>query len=819
MRSVQRNSISRYLCSLGILVTWVLFASSPSMLSGAGALSKTGATPASSQPGPAARARAVASYGKLPLSFEANQGQTDAQVKFLSRGSGYTLFLTDNEAVLALRKAAGGKQKSAGNLGSPQRQPDIAQRGSARPSSVVAPPSASVLRMRLVGANPAAKVSGLNELPGTSNYFIGNDPKKWRTDVPNYAKVKYESVYPGVDLVYYGNQRQLEYDFVVAPGADPSAIRLNVGAKLSSAKGAQRRARLRIDPNGDLVASVAGEEVRFHKPVVYQSAAAPVSSSASAGPSTLQSIATKASESRRYLDGRYVLQAGNQVRFHIGAYDKTEPLVIDPVLTYSSLIGSGGDSGSGIAVDGSGNVYLTGVVNRGGNFDAFATKINAAGTALVYSIYLGGSYYDGGASIAVDSLGNAYLTGATESPDFPRVNQIPGACQGTCGTGHYFAVFVTKINAAGNALVYSSLIGGSHDDSGSSIAVDSSGNAYLTGASSSYRLYHDFPLVNQIPGACNGACQVFVTKVNETGSALVYSSVIGGNGGADVGYGIAVDGVGNAYLTGYTNYGIDFVRVNQISGACNAPNEDCEVFVTKVNGAGSALVYSSLIGGSGRDAGYGIAVDSSGNAYLTGGTTSSDFPRVNQIPGACNGSCGTGSSFDSFVTKINSGGDALVYSSYVGGSGDESGYGYPGAAGSIAVDVLGNAYVTGYTESTDFPIVNQIPGACQGSCGVGEFFDVFLTKINAAGDALFYSSLIGGSGGAVGRGIALDGSGNGLSHGVGCGRLPGGEPDPGRLPWRLWQRGQHRYLRSENFSRRHGGWPVSYQTGLRSPGS
>ncbi len=702
---------------------------------------------ASVSPDPASRSRLDAAYGKLPLSFEANQGQTNSEVEFLSRGRGYTLFLTGNEAVLALNKAeiGGGTRKS--EFGT-------------RLSPLATRHAASVLRMSLVGASESARVSGLEQLPGKSNYFIGNDPKKWRTDVANYAKVRYQNVYPGVDLVYYGNQGQLEYDFVVAPGADPAEIKLdvvaNLGVRPSSAAGGRKRAHvgtpLRIAANGDLLVSLNGDEVRFHKPVVYQDVEAGLSRQPQDGglDSPIQ---------RRYSEGRYVLEAGNQVTFQVGAYDRTKPLVIDPVLTYSSYLGgSSTDQAAGIAVDGSGNVYVAGYtqsvdfpkINQisgacqagcdGGNDDAFVTKINTAGDALVYSSYLGGSGGDSVSGIAVDSAGNVYLTGGGNSSDFPRVSQISGACQGSCGSGSNNDAFVTKINAAGNALVYSSLIGGGgdEDDGGfAGIAVDSVGNAYLTGNTFST----DFPRVNQISGACLGSCgsgnaqDSFVTKVNAAGSALVYSSYVGSSG-TDIGFGIAVDSSGNAYLTGLT-LSSDFPRVNQIPGACNGAcgnSLNYDVYVTKINAAGSTLVYSSYLGGSDQDYGRGIAVDASGNAYVGGRASSTDFPAVGQIPDVCaQNSCAA------FAAKINAAGSAMVYSSRFGGSNATQ-------AHAIAVDTAGSAYLTGETQSADFPLLNKIPGACNGTCGTGANRDGFVTKINAAGTALVYSSYLGGNG-------------------------------------------------------------------------
>jgi Beta-propeller repeat len=704
-----------------------------------------------SQPNSAARGRAVETYGKLPLSLEANQGQTDAQVKFLARGKGYTLFLTSNQAVLALQ---GRRQRS---------KEETVERHSLFDGAVSRKLSAdtenpTVVAMRVVGANPATNISGLEELPGKSNYFIGNDPKRWRTDVPNYAKVSYQDVYPGVDLLYYGNQGRLEYDFVVAPGGDPKAIRL----ALVEAGREHKATPLQINRNGDLVVRLTGGEVLFHKPIVYQF-------------TTDHGQPTAEGGAKHFIEAWYVLKSKGQVGIQIAPYDVTKALVVDPVLTYSSRLGgSGDDEGQAVAVDGVGNAYVAGTtastdfpkVNPipgtcqgtcGSGFsEAFVTKVNAAGNALIYSSYLGGSFFDEGFGIALDNSNNVYVTGLTQSADFPRVNQITGACVGACGTGSgTFDAFVTKINAAGNALVYSSLIGGSSDDEPFEIAVDGSGGAYLAGQTNST----DFPQVNPIPGACQGSCgtgsfptEGFVTKVSAAGDALVYSSYLGGSA-VDQAFGIAVDGPGNAYVTGFTQ-SADFPRVNQIPGACLGTcgtGANSDGFVTKINAAGSALTYSSLFGGSNNDEGQGIALDNSGNTYLTGSTASTDFPQLGKIPRACKGTCGSGNG-DAFVTKVNSGGNTLVYSSFIGGSRDDEGRG-------IAVDGSGNAYVTGFTESANFPQVKPISGACVGTCGSGFPQDAFVIKINAAGQAVVYSSFIGGSNTDEAFGIAVDGSG------------------------------------------------------------
>jgi hypothetical protein len=652
-----------------------------------------------------AKPQIVAAYGRLPLSFEANQGQSDGQVKFLSRGRGYTLFLTSTEAVLSVIS------------------PQSTQRTRREHSSLFSASSASSavnIRLALIGANPSPQVVGREELPGKSNYFLGNDPAKWRTNVPTYRKVEYREVYPGVSLVYYGNQRQLEYDFVVAPGADPGQIRLGV-------EGADR---VEVDAEGDLVLqATAGGQVRFHKPLVYQ----------------------EVDGARREVEGSFALRASSlksairnpksEIGFEVAVYDPTCPLVIDPVLVYSTYLGGSGDDWSwGIAVDSSGNAYVTGPTasrnfptanalqasNRGSN-DAFVTKLNAAGSALVYSTYLGGSGEDGGSAIAVDSSGNAYVTGLTSSRNFPTANAV----QASYGGGMYDA-FVTKLNAAGSALVYSTYLGGSDEDGGSGIAVDSSGNAYVTGMTNS----SNFPTANALQASNRGSNDAFVTKLNAAGSALVYSTYLGGSGD-EVGL-IAVDSSGNAYVTGETSSG-NFPTANALQASSGGGRSDA--FVTKLNAAGSALVYSTYLGGSGEEGGSGIAVDSSGNAYVTGYTGSSNFPTANALQASNRGSN------DAFVTKLNATGSALVYSTYLGGSGSDEGWG-------IAVDSSGSVYVTGLTDSSNFPTANALQASNRGAD------DAFVTKLNAAGSALVYSTYLGGNAWEEGHGIAVDSSGN-----------------------------------------------------------
>ena len=711
----------------------------------------------------AANLRVIETYGKLPLSFEANQGQTGSEVRFLSRGNGYSLFLTSNEAVLSLQSRDGTSRPAVDREGAtttPHLEDQFGPLASARGSGwlfrerrgepegpagrgrVPYGPNpnrdrkGAVLRMKLVGANPAAQVTGLEQLPGKSNYFIGNDPAKWRTNVPTYAKVRYGNVYSGIDLVYYGNQRQLEYDFVVAPGADPRDIRLAIQSR--DREGA---VALRIDGEGDLVLESEGSELRLHQPVIYQ----------------------EISGARQRIGGNFVVhgtpgqvhgkpgqvQGGRQVGFEVARYDASKPLIIDPVLTYSTYLGgSNGDEGLGIAVDSSGNAYVTGWTSStnypttnafqaatGGLQDAFVTKLNAAGSALVYSTYLGGSGGETGFGIAVDSSGNAYVTGQTQSSNFPTANAFQAA-NGNPGFSPADA-FVAKLNAAGSALVYSTYLGGSGNDWGAGIAVDASGNAYVTGTTYST----NFPTANAFQaafGGCGNCGDAFVTKLNAAGSALVYSTYLGG-GDFDAGQGIAVDSSGNAYVTGGTS-SADFPTANAFQAKFGGY---IDAFVTKLNATGSALVYSTYLGGSSRDHGLGIGVDSSGNAYVTGQTDSTNFPTANAFQAAFGG----GYRLDAFVTKLNAAGSALVYSTYLGGSGEDSGQG-------IAVDSSGNAYVTGSTQSTNFPTANAFQAAFGGTR------DAFVTKLNTAGSALVYSTYLGGSGNEYGNGIGVDSSGN-----------------------------------------------------------
>jgi beta-propeller repeat-containing protein len=645
-------------------------------------------------------------YGHLPVSFEANNGQTDPRVKFLSRGRGNALFLTPTEAVFVVGSAPQPRQSQLSN-----------ERG--RETQGGGP--GAVLRMAFVGASPTPRVVGRDELPGKANYFVGNDRAKWRTNVPTYARVHYEQLYPGIDVVYYDNQRQLEYDFVIGPGADPNKIVLSfLGAD-----------SLEVDAQGDLVIHTAAGAIRQRKPVIHQ----------------------EVNGVRQEIAGGYVVKGARLVSFRVAAYDASRPLVIDPVLFYSTYLGgSADDQGNAIAVDTAGNAYVTGTTSsanfpttagafqptfRGGvgctgflngPTDVVVAKVSPTGSGLVYSTYLGGSTgSESGLGIAVDTLGNAYVAGGTCSTDFPTT---AGAFQTTYGGGNSNG-FVTKLNAVGSGLVYSTYLGVSSRST--AIATDAVGDAYVTGITNST----SFPTTaGAFPTTYGGGgSDGFVTKLNPLGTALVYSTYLGGNGDEGTA-GIAVDTAGNAYVTGDT-LSSNFPTT---PGAFQTVRRGIsDVFVTKLNPTGTGLVYSTLLGGSGGEDGLAIAIDAAGNAYVTGDTNSTDFPTVFAFQPAFGGGV-----LDAFVAKLNPIGTGLVYSTYLGGVGFDRGLG-------VAVDTAGNAYVTGFTGSTNFPTVS----AFQPTFGGGSF-DAFVTVVNPSGMGLIYSTYLGGIGDDFANGITID---------------------------------------------------------------
>jgi hypothetical protein len=662
------------------------------------------------------------SFGKLPLRFEANRGQSDARVRFLARGLGYGLFLTPDEAVLVL-----------------QRDRRFAPRQAVTRNDVI--------RMKLIGADPDPAVDGINQLPGTSNYFIGNNSSDWRSEVPAFASVRYGSVYPGVDLFYYGNQQEVEYDYNLAPGADPSVIRVKFEG-----------ARARLEKSGDLILRTrTGTEVRQRKPFAYQ----------------------EIDGERRAVEARFVLLGQNSFGFEVAAYDASKPLVIDPSLVYSTYVGgaspvNGNDQAFGIAIDIQGNAYITGQtasttfpVTPGAyrttpdtgvsSGDAFVAKLNPTGTALIYATYLGGispfgnSATDTGYGIAVDAQGNAYVAGHT----FGNFPTTPGAAQ-TAPPSATDKGFITKLNPTGTALVYSSYIGGNNYNFAFAVTIDGAGNAYVAGTTGAT----NFPVT---PGAFQTSissttnADAFVVKLNPSGSAYVYATYLGGTLSEDAS-GIALDAGGRAYVTGVT-YSTNFpVTPTAYQTTYQSTNPfffaQGDAFLTVLDAAGASTPYSTYLGGAGEDLGLDVAVDVLGNAYVSGSTLSSNFPTT---PGAFQTSYHFNT--DAFVTKVNpaaAGAASVPYSTYLGGARLDR-------ADGVALDPLGNVYVAGGTASDDFPVTACAAQTTASGGSVGLPKDVFLTKLNmlAPGNAgLIYSTYLGGNDFETARDVAVDATGN-----------------------------------------------------------
>ena len=661
-------------------------------------------------------------YGDLPLSFEANQGQVadgqidgqiedrkiedrkiDGAVQFLSRGSGYSFFLTKTGAVLTLSRD---------------------------------PQAGAVLRMQLLGANSNPRIQGQNELPGKSNYFFGRDSSRWRTGISTFSQVRYESVYPGISLVYYGNQRQLEYDFVIAPGADPRQIRLSIA-------GAEK---LNVDAQGNLILRNAAGEVQLLAPRIYQ----------------------QIGGEKKEIAGQWTLAANHIASFRLGKYDRAQPLVIDPVLQYSSFLGgSQKNAVNRIALDAAGNAYVAGYT-ASGDFPAaptpqantfgpgtplrgaFVAKIDPTGTNLLYSTYLSGSSDDEATGLAVDNSGNVYLSGNTRSPDFPTRNALQSACPTHNQAGTCASAFLTKISPTGDSLMFSTYLGGSGGESSRGLTIDSTGSIYIAGVTSS----QDFPVTaGAAQTKCSGSCQqnAFVAKFAPSGETLDFATYVGGSA-IDNTADLAVDSSGNVYLTGKTT-SPDFPLATPYLKSCSpdATNPAACVataFVTKIKADGSAFLYSTYLGGSLGSQASAIAVDALGSAYITGSTQSSDFPVFNAFQKSCgldpaSGKC----SVDAFLTKFAPSGKALVYSTYLGGAGDDQ-------ASAIAVDATGNAHVVGTTESADFPTMASLQLHLKGSS------DAFVARFSATGSALTFSTYHGGAATESGNSIALDAKGN-----------------------------------------------------------
>lgn len=643
-------------------------------------------------------------YGDLPLSFEANQGQADGQVRFLSRGSGYSFFLTQSGAVLSF----------AGNSRSD-----------------------SVLRMQLTGASPAARIEGIDPLPGKSNYFAGSDSSRWRTGIPTYSRVRYSEIYPGISLIYYGNQHQLEYDFVVSPGADPRQIHLAVaGAK-----------KLAVDAQGNLVLRSTDGEVQLLAPKVYQ-----------------QIRGTK-----RSVSGQWTLASNSTASFRLGKYDRSQPLVIDPVLMYSSFLGgSQKNSVRKIAIDAAGNAYVAGYTASGDfpaaptplattfgagaqSRGAFVAKIDPTGSNLLYSTYLSGSADEEATGLAIDKSGNVYVAGNTHSTDFPTRNALQSRCATANPAGTCSSAFLTKISPSGDSILFSTYLGGSGQESARGLVVDAKGSAYVAGVTSS----SDFPTTAGAAQAkCGGACQqnAFVAKFSPSGDKLYYATYVGGSASDDAAD-LTVDATGNAYLTGSTS-SPDFPLAAPYQKSCTSDAASATkacvatAFVTKIAPDGSSFAYSTYLGGSLGSKSAAIAVDAQGSAYVTGSTQSPDFPVAKAFQKSCALDAASGKcSMDVFLTKLSPTGKSLVYSTYLGGAGRDE-------ASGIAVDAAGNVHIIGRTESSDFPTAKPLQAHLKGSS------DAFAARFDPTGSALTFSTYHGGTASETGNALALDAQGN-----------------------------------------------------------
>ncbi len=691
-------------------------------------------------------------YANLPLGFERNAGRANGDALFLARSGPYAIHLTADGMVLKLDG----------------RSP------------------ATAVKMALKGSpNIHALPSPEGELPGRVNYLIGNDPAQWRTGVPVFSKVRYRDVYPGVDLIYYGNQRQLEYDFVVAPGADPQSIRMQFDGV----------SQVQVTPDGDLVATTLDGSIKLHKPVVYQ----------------------EAEGVRNLVAGSFALTAGHTVGFRLETYDHRKSLVIDPVLVFSTFLGgSVADVANAVATDASGNVYVAGGTQspdfpvttgalqskpKGASTagSAFVSKLNAAGTALIYSTYVGGTGGDAAYGLAVDTAGDAYIVGETASKDFPVTT---GAFQTTIPGSR--TSFVAKLNPTGSGLTYATYLGGQSNsylccDAAAAVAIDSTGSAYVAGVTYA----SDFPVTQgalQTEIGSGLASNAYVAKLNPSGSALVYATFLGGSGqgqfnigpavfDGDAGTALAVDAAGNAYVTGYA-YSADFPvtagAIQSTNKAATTAGVDSIIpgynaFIAKINPSGSALIYSTYLGGSGvtiqngaegnevvyGDVAKALSVDSAGNAYVAGGAYSADFPvtagayqtKLKAAQPVTNLSL-IGS--NAFVAKLNPAGTNLVYATFVGGSGSDH-------ANAMAIDASGNAYIAGATTSLDFPLTSGAIQSVNKAAITNNAGTAFFAQLNPSGSVLRYSSFLGGSGtlnppnqpaGDIAYALALDAASN-----------------------------------------------------------
>jgi len=657
---------------------------------------------------------------QMPLTFEANQGQTDARVAFLSRGKGYTAFLTAGGMVLSLRPVDSAMAQGIAEV--------------AKTKSMQLPHT--TLQFTLVGAAQNPMALGEDPQPGRVNYFIGNDPVKWRTNVQTYAKVRYRNVYPGIDLVYYGSHRQLEYDFAISPGADPSRIQFEI-------KGAKQ---IHLDSQGDLVLQTTNGTLHFQSPVVYQ----------------------ESNGLRVPVLGAYVMNDSTHIAFRVAQYDSSKPLVIDPVLVYSTYVGgSGNDLPVGIAVDNTGSVYIAGYTDSvdfplaalgslpTGADHVFVAKLDPSGSTLVYADYIGGNSQDYGYGLVLDSANEVYVTGTTSSSNFPVVSPYQGSLLGA------FNGFLTKLSADGSSLLYSTFLGGNSADVTSTIAIDSAGSVLVAG----YTFSTNFPVANAYQatvspnqGGLLGEYG-FLTKFSPDGSSLVYSTYLGGN--SNVPYncgtpcwgtpssaigGIALDASGSAYVTGNTNTYNFPTTPSAYLPTDVTPQNSSVGFVSKFSTAGNLGYSTYLYESSGADTNLNaIAVDSSGSAYVTGQAFSDGTFPITSTSICDPGVLGWGCNF-AFVTKFDPTGSTLVYSTFLGPNNEAD----PQA---IALDTNNDAYILSSSIGSSFSVVDGIEPYTNES-------DLLLVEIDPLASTQIFATFLGGTANEFPAGMALDSKGN-----------------------------------------------------------
>lgn len=655
--------------------------------------------------------------------FEANRGQVDLHYDYISRAPGRAVLLARDALVLPMVNRL---SKS---------------------------PTGDTVKISFAGALLTARAKTQQELQGKVNYIGGSDPTLWKLNVPIYKQVVYEDLYDGIDLRFHNQGSSFEFDWIVKPGAKPSSIRMRV----------DKRIHLKIDSPGNLELASGQRKLLILRPAVFQ----------------------QIGSARQEISGRFVLRSRNEVGVEIEQYDREKDLIIDPVVSYASFLGG---QSNAIAVDSSGSAYITGVlastfgtnnnfplvnpiqgrppVVRGQNH-IFVSKFTPDGSALLYSSILWGNGSEEGLGIAVDNAGSAYLTGWTTSSNFPVVNALQSTKQGTRNA------FVAKLSPSGSSLQYSTYLGGNHVDEGHAIAVDSSGEASVTGMTNST----SFPLLNAFQTTCNHCSSIspvsndgFVAKISAAGSSLVYSTYLGGSSD-ETGNGIAVDAVGNAVVVGTTG-SCDFPTRNafqsQPGGPCGGAQTEGDAFVTRFSSTG-AMAYSTYLGGNSTEEGNAIALDASGDMYVTGMTGSLNFPIARALFSTPRPINPGGTTNEAFVTELNASGSALIFSTYLGGSSGEKGLG-------VVTDSGANIYVTGWTQSTDFPVVNAIESTMPANSGGGANQSGYTCKLAPSATSIIYCTYLGGSAISGATGIATDN--NGASYTTGTGGGSGFPSDP-----------------------------------------